>query len=179
LEARILLAIHGWETPALDAVFLVANAMGTAYFLVPLILLASFWNARRGERAEALLWLGLGITTWLLLEGIKPLVARPRPALWPALVVSRGLSCPSGHALATATFFPLLARSYSRALGSPSVAAYAVAVFFVVFVSFGRLYLGVHWPTDVLAGWILGLAQSALALTLRDRLTRGVGRSNA
>lgn len=168
MEARILLALHSWANPALDAVFLVANAMGTAPFLVPFILLGAVWSARRGDRAEAVLWLGLGITTSLLLEGLKPLVGRPRPDLWPALVTSRGLSCPSGHALATATFFPLLARSYSRAVGSPSPAAFALAVVFVFFVSLGRLYLGVHWPTDVLAGWVLGVAQYALGVALRD-----------
>ena len=169
METRILLAIHAWSSPSLDTLFWLSHQFGTAWFCVPLIVAAAVWNRRRGDGAEALLWLALGLSTYLLQEWLKFLVARPRPFLWPPLVSVASLSFPSGHAVASATFYPLLARDWSRRRLGPSTAAYAAAALFALFIGFGRLYLGVHWPTDVLAGWAIGAAQTLVAIRVRDR----------
>jgi undecaprenyl-diphosphatase len=169
VETRILLAIHTWSSPVLDGVFWVSHLLGTAWFCIPLVLAAALWNHRRGERAEAWLWIALGLSTFLLQEWLKLVVARPRPALWPRLVDVIGLSFPSGHALASATFFPLLARARALTHEGRAARAYAAAVLLALFVGFGRLYLGVHWPSDVLAGWAIGAAQTLLAIHVRNR----------
>ena len=61
----------------------------------------------------AKVWLGVGVSTYLLQEVLKRLVARPRPELWPRLETwppeAPSFAFPSGHALASATFYPLLA----------------------------------------------------------------------
>jgi undecaprenyl-diphosphatase len=169
LETRILLAIHEWASPALDAVFLLSHHLGTFWLCVPLAGAAAAWNLRRGDRAEAALWVALGLSTYLLQEWVKLLVGRPRPLLWPPLVSVLTFSFPSGHALAAATFYPLLARAWARARPGQSAAAYAAAAFMALYIGFGRLYLGVHWPTDVLAGWAIGATQSLVAIRLRER----------
>lgn len=170
METRILLAIHGLASPALDRLFWLSHHMGTFRFWAVVASLAILWNWKRGDRAEAGLWLGLGLSTWALIEGLKPLVARARPDLWPRLIPESDFSFPSGHALASATLFPLLAHSLARARPDRAAGAYALAIALALFVSFGRLYLGVHWPSDVLGGWLIGALQTVVALRLSARL---------
>jgi len=73
---------------------------------------------------------------------------------------------PSSHAVASATFYPLLAWSIGRRFGRMRKPAYAAAAFLPLFIGVGRLYLGVHWPTDVLIGWTLGISQTLIAIRL-------------
>jgi undecaprenyl-diphosphatase len=169
LDTRILLAIHEWSSPFLDNVFWFSDKIGALWFFTPVVILAAAWHERKGERAEAVLWIALGVSTILVQQCLKLLVARQRPALWPPIVGVTSLSFPSGHALASATFYPLLARIWARAQPDQAPLAYTAAVAMALFVGFGRLYLGVHWPTDVLAGWVLGAAQTVLAIRIRER----------
>jgi undecaprenyl-diphosphatase len=160
MEARLLLALRAQASPLLDAVFVLSNDLGTVYFFLPVLAAIALWHLGRGERRVAGLWVLAGLSTYFLLEGLKTIVARPRPALWPRLVSVGSSSFPSGHALATATFFPLLALDLTRGQSDARRAGAVLAGGLLsLFVGFGRLYLGVHWPTDVLAGWALGAAQ--------------------
>lgn len=161
-EAALLLSIHGLSSPLLDTLFRFSHELGTLSFSAVLVLAAITWHGLRGERREALAWLLVGLATFVLYVSVKPLIARPRPDLWrPRLVGETGFSFPSGHALASATFYPLLAWATLRLR---RVGFVLVGVGLPLFVGFGRLYLGVHWPTDVLAGWTLGAAQAAAAI---------------
>jgi membrane-associated phospholipid phosphatase len=168
-EQQLLLAIHAHATPVLDVVFRLSHELGTFPFCTALVLGTALLHAVHGDREEAKLWLVLGISTALLQSGLKEAVGRPRPFLWPRLVPESSFSFPSGHALSSATFFPLLARAVARARPDWRVGAWMVGVAFAAYVGFGRLYLGVHWPTDVAAGWLIGATQTALALRWRDR----------
>jgi undecaprenyl-diphosphatase len=86
--------------------------------------------------------------------------ARPRPELVSHLVHENSFSFPSGHAtMATITYLTLgvlLARVQSRT--RMKLYVLAVATFLALLVGFTRVYLGVHWPTDVVAGWCVGAA---------------------
>jgi undecaprenyl-diphosphatase len=169
MEGEILLWIHRWAGPVPDATFLLSHELGNLPFCAVIVALAGLWHLRRGERAEALLWLVLGLSTLGLQEGLKVLVLRPRPHLWPCLIVQSGYAFPSGHAIAGATFYPLLARDLSLRWPRTRALAWTLAVLLALFIGLGRLYLGVHWPSDVLAGWALGAGQTALGLGLLAR----------
>ena len=138
---------------------------------MPFVLALVLWHRVRGETAVANVWLGVGVSTYLLQEGLKRVVARPRPQLWPRLETwppvagSESFAFPSGHALAAATFYPLLAYVLARRTACPSRrAAVLVGALLALWIGLGRLYLGVHWPTDVLAGWALGATQAVVAM---------------
>ncbi len=167
METDILLWIHGHAVPPLDAAFRFSWLLGTLWFCAPLVLVAAAWHLARRERREALAWLAVGAAAALLPELVKAAVARPRPTLWPWLIPTSGYSFPSGHAVAGAALYSLLGwmALRSRGLGR---AGYALGLTVGVFVGVGRLYVGVHWPSDVLAGWAIGAALSLGAVRWLD-----------
>jgi undecaprenyl-diphosphatase len=176
MEAQLLLWVHAHANPLLDTLFVFSHHLGNVDASVALVLLCALWHAVRGEKREALAWFSLGLSTLALLNGLKAVVGRIRPALWPRLIEQDGYSFPSGHALAAATFYPLLAFIFARRFPHRAAIAYALAAGLVFFVGFGRLYLGVHWPSDVASGWTIGIAQSAIAIGF---LRRGAQRAKA
>jgi len=170
MEARILLWIHGFATPGLDQVFLFSNTIGTMKFCVALVAMVALYHLIQREWREAAAWMIVGPTTYAFTEMFKPLISRPRPELWATIIHTSSFSFPSGHAVASATFYPLLGWVLLRRRGSMGKAGYGLGLLIAVFVGVGRLYLGVHWPTDVMAGWLIGAAQSGVAVAwLRNR----------
>ena len=172
-EKACLLGIHAHATPFFDALFLFSHQLGTFTFCAAVVIGMAILHASHGDRRAAALWLLLGCSTGLMQWQLKDLVGRERPLLWPRLVNEVSYSFPSGHALASATFYPLLAWSVARVRPSARRLAWVLGVALPLFVGFGRLYLGVHWPTDVVAGWTIGALQTAAAMRLVARPTLG------
>lgn len=113
-------------------------------------------------------------------------IDRTRPDIVPHLTEVHTLSFPSGHAMMSAITYLTLGALLARMLPGYATRIYtlAVAVLLTILVGASRLYLGVHWPSDVLAGWCAGAAWAMLCwLVLRwfqrqsastdDRVTRG------
>jgi membrane-associated phospholipid phosphatase len=159
MEADLLLWIHRQATPALDAAFRFSWLLGVLPFCAPAVLLAIAWHLGRQQRREALAWAVVGLAVAVLPEVVKAAVARHRPTLWPWLIPTTGYSFPSGHATSGATLYPLLGWLALRPRGWGPL-GYGLGLAIGVFVGVGRLYVGVHWPSDVLAGWALGMALS-------------------
>jgi undecaprenyl-diphosphatase len=108
-------------------------------------------------------------------EGLKVGFARPRPDLVAHAVDVTSMSFPSGHAMLSAvtylTLGALLARTQERRRARGYILGAAVLVTLLIGAS--RIYLGVHWPTDVLAGWCLGAAWALICWFAATLLTRG------
>ncbi|MDX3071545.1 phosphatase PAP2 family protein [Streptomyces sp. MI02-7b] len=164
-DRRIVVAFHsfgvlhpGWtrvNRVLSDAVWDPA----TMRALLAVCLLWLVWR-RAGRQA---LWLGVcGILGWALQHAVKAAVGRPRPH-WPdPLATASYAAFPSGHAMTAAigcgALLWLFLLRCPRA-GTPwRAAAWALAAVSVVGVGLTRIYLGVHWPSDVLGGWLLGAA---------------------
>ncbi|NQE90371.1 phosphatase PAP2 family protein [Nocardia terpenica] len=94
----------------------------------------------------------------VLVVGVKHVVGRSRPPVVDHLVVETNQSFPSGHSLGSIVVIGVLAALLVLWAGRTAVrvAVVAVAAIFVAAVGISRLYLGVHWPTDILGGWSLG-----------------------
>ena len=110
-------------------------------------------------------------------SALKAVVARERPDLLEPILVERGFSFPSGHAALGMVAWGILAVLVSRSRLPPAgrralIAALAALVFLI---GLSRIWLGVHYPTDVLAGWTAG----ATVVLVYAELTRGVSREPA
>ncbi len=119
------------------------------------------WLRGRRERAVRLAVAALGATA--VQQGVKALVGRERPQ-WPDPVDRAEFAAyPSGHAMTATVVCGLLLWLLPRRAPRWAVGvAWAAAVVSVLGVGFTRIYLGVHWPSDVLGGWLLGVALVAL-----------------
>jgi membrane-associated phospholipid phosphatase len=150
------------RTAALTGAARVVTWAGSAFLLVPLALIACLALARAGLRREALaVVLSLG-GAMLISDWVKLLVSRPRPPVEHLQAVT-GSSFPSGHATQASAFWFSLVLAL-RAAGAPPriirVAA-GLALLIVVAVAASRVYLGVHYPSDVVAGILLGTGWTA------------------
>lgn len=147
-----------WLTTVLRLVTDVGSPLFLAAVALPISLVAGW---RCGSWRPVVLALAAGVGIPLVLFTAKALVGRTRPALPFALVDADGYSFPSGHATGTAASMVVSAWMLARWLvpwwtGRVMVWAMAAGVTFVV--GFSRVYLGVHYVSDVLSGWLLGLA---------------------
>jgi len=121
-----------------------------------------FAPRRYGAAAYAVLSVGTGA---LLSQTLKNYYGRPRPDLVDHLDTVHTMSFPSGHALVTTVTYLTLASIVVGFLDDRRARIYVLssAVFVAVIVGVSRVYVGVHWPTDVAAGWALGAAWASLS----------------
>ena len=127
-----------------------------------------------GRRRHAALIVVLTISGMARANVTKLSFERPRPDLVPHATQVFTLSFPSQHALMSAVVYLTLAALLARTLETRQARAYvmAVAILLTVLVGVSRVYLGVHWPTDVLAGWALGAAWASICWLLARFWTR-------
>lgn len=110
----------------------------------------------------------------ILSETLKVGFARPRPDLVAHVVEVSSASFPSGHAMVSAATYLTIGALLARVQEKRSVKTYihATAVLLALMIGLSRVYLGVHWPTDVLAGWCLGAAWSIFCVTAASWFAR-------
>lgn len=131
------------------------------------------WLLYRRLRAEAA-WIAVSLIGASLIDnGLKAWIARPRPALVPHLAQVTDPSFPSGHAMVSAALYLTLALMLAESARgwAPRAALVGFASLIVLLIGCSRVYLGVHWPSDVLAGWSFGTAW-ALAVFAANRWLR-------
>jgi len=137
------------------SVMLAASAIGGTTARIILAGMACLGLSLRDRRRA--LWLLLAVVGGTLLNlALKQVFAAPRPDLLPHLDIVNSYSFPSGHAAGNMIFFGALA------LLAGGRSAYGAAAALIALIGVSRVWLGVHWPSDVLAGWIEGLGWLAL-----------------
>lgn len=134
------------------------TAMGSTGVLTLMILTIAGFLAMTRKANAALFVLGSVVGGVLISQTMKWAYARPRPELVPHGAEVYSASFPSGHSMMAAVVYLALGALLARTQAGRSVKLYilAVAASVTVLVGVSRVYLGVHWPTDVLAGWALG-----------------------
>lgn len=158
-------AIHARAFPALTVVTRLITTLGTGYFLVPLAVVLIWRWVRRGERRAAFLLAAGSLSAQAASEILKTLFHRPRPEVFFGLAPAETYSFPSGHAFVPEVYFWLLA-----SLLAAGPRGRAAVILLAALLGFSRVYLGYHYPSDVLAGWALAVSWAALWSAIADRL---------
>ncbi len=151
-DQSVLRGLHAHAGPALDALALAFTRTGGPLPMAGLsaLIFCYLWYRRQHRRA----WFfgaALGGASALNLIA-KAVLGRVRPALWPSLAPETTASFPSGHAMGSAAL--VLAVGLLLARGCWRPAFWALGALFVLGVGLSRMYLGVHYPSDVVAGWV-------------------------
>jgi membrane-associated phospholipid phosphatase len=171
VDTAILKRINAHATPFLDDFFVVVTQFGGVLAVAAIALGIACILLLRKRYAKATFF-AMSMGGALLLNiSLKYIFERARPDIWNQLVTETSFSFPSGHAMASAalalSFAYIAWRKGYRAVIAVSAALY------VAVIGFSRLYLGVHYPTDILAGWLVSTAWVLLMiLTYRRWLIR-------
>ncbi len=156
LEESYLLTLKAWANPTLDRYMTGITWLAQGEITIPILIVIGGILVYRNEAVAALV-LAIALSGSWLLNGIfKSLFRRKRPDLWASSKRPMDYSYPSGHAMSAISFYGLLAANLTHCLSIPLGITVTLATGLTLGVGFSRVYLGVHWPTDVLSGWIAG-----------------------
>ncbi len=155
-DTAILTWMHTHTSPMYSSVLVAITTIGNVEILGPITLAIVLWLLYRQQRLKALIVTasvaGAAVANIIL----KLIFHRARPAFWPALIHETGYSFPSGHAMGSAALMlSLILISWDTGWRWPITIASGS---FVLLVGISRVYTGVHYPTDIIAGWCVSLA---------------------
>ena len=183
-DRQILLALRNPQHPAdpigpkwFEESMRDMTAVGGVTILTLVVTMAILILVFHRKRRQALVFAATIAAPFVSSELLKHLYDRPRPDLVPHGSYAYSASFPSGHStLAAATYLTLATVIASlEARRETKVLIYAVAVLLGIAGGFSRIYLGVHWPSDVLAGWSLGAGWALAAWIGLNHFTRPLG----
>jgi undecaprenyl-diphosphatase len=156
------LALHHWFVHhRTSSITTIAKALTysaqTAAYVVAAVAGIVATAIRRPWWMRALAALAVLVAAQLIRSTLVNAIGRPRPPLVDHAVVAAGYSLPSGHTTTTAVAAGLLVIGVTRSARHRTICVVTsiLAIVWAVAVAFTRIYLGVHWPSDVLAGWLL------------------------
>lgn len=162
-DEAILYAVNSHSTPFLDTAMRIVTDFGSVGVAIAVAIGAVIYMIKRHTYRALFLLVGVG-GAGLLSVLLKLLFERPRPELWERLVVEMSFAFPSGHAMASSALaFSAIALFWKTRHRWWVVAGASV---YMLVIAYSRLYLGVHYPTDILGGWLISGAWILLVVTL-------------
>ena len=165
-DKAILLWIHQFANPILDKIMLNVTRLGnpSTVVAITLVTLAILWWRRYYQEAKIFLLNCLGGA--VLSYGLKLAFSKPRPQLWQLLISETSYSYPSGHALGSMVLYGFLAYLLGDRFPQYAKVFYLIAAILIAAIGLSRLYLGVHWPTDIIAGYGVGFLWVTFCITM-------------
>ena len=182
LDRHILLALRNPANPAdplgsrsFEEAMRDVTALGGVTVMVLVTVVGVLAFLMHGRRRHALMLAATVLLADVSSEGLKMLYHRARPDLVPHGSYVYSASFPSGHSTLSAATFLTLAMLIASLEPNRATKAmvYVLAMVLVLAIGVSRVYLGVHWPSDVLAGWCLGGAWALAAWSVLLRMPGG------
>jgi len=166
-DMPLLVGLHEMATPGIDRFFVLVSKLGYLWGVLPFDAVFLLWLAIRRRFRDGLFF-GLAVIGSAILNvTAKNYFMRARPALWLSITPETTYSFPSGHAMASATLGTALVMLCWRTRARWPITIGAIV--FVVLVGMSRVYLGVHYPSDILTGWTAAIAW---VVALRELVVR-------
>ena len=166
LDETILLHIHQLTNPLLDRVMVLITRIGDPHTVVPLTGIVFVFLLIKRQRLAATFFAIDAAGGVALSYFLKLAFSKPRPQLWDSAINEVTYSYPSGHALGSMVIYGFLSYVFAKMYPRYSAAIYTFAVLIIVSIGFSRLYLGVHWPTDILGGYGIGFLWITACISL-------------
>lgn len=165
-DKSLLLWLHQFTNPTLDLIMLKITQLGNPSFVVILVVITLSLLYRKHYYQEAKIFLLASLGALILTTEMKLFFGKPRPQLWEHLIQETSFSFPSGHALGSMVLYGLIAYLLSKFYPQFSFLIYSLITIIIILIGLSRLYLGVHWPTDIIAGYGVGFLWLMLCITL-------------
>ena len=172
LDRAIYQSLYVGSNPVLVPIARGLTALGEPTILIAASFVVALILWLRGHRHLPLVFIAITMFGRAVSELQKYWIARPRPDLETHLVIVKTSSFPSGHANSSMIFFLTLALVASAGTRWQR-AAVAAAIVLSLLVGVSRVMLGVHWPSDVIGGWALGMLWVLVTLRLAGRFVQG------
>ncbi|HEX3758702.1 MAG TPA: phosphatase PAP2 family protein [Kofleriaceae bacterium] len=174
LDRAVELAIHRLDAEPSDLVLVTATWIGADVVLLPAVAVVTALAVRMRRRTIAIVLVIDAIVVITADSALKLLFSRERPRLFDKIALPTSYSFPSGHSMSALGIYGVLAAAlialYPRAR-RPVIAA---TIALIALIGLSRVYLGVHWPSDVIGGWLAGVPPLVVSVHLihhpaRDR----------
>jgi undecaprenyl-diphosphatase len=184
LDTKILKALRSADDPArpagpewIEFALLDLTALGGPTVLGLVVCAVVGFLLLQGRYRTSLVILATSISGEIVNTAMKHAFMRPRPTVVPHLRDAVSTSFPSGHAMDSAVIYLTLGAMLMRVAERRLTKVYclAVALVLTLLVGVSRVYLGVHYPTDVVGGWILGFAWASLCWIASERFEANTG----
>ena len=168
VDQWIAAAVYTWRNPLLTDAMLFFTNLGGARVVVISLVLAGSWMALRGHLLFAAGLLSSVVFGEAIVWGLKGVMHRPRPPVEHALVAAAGASFPSGHSFVAFSLYGFIAcfAMWHERKNLVRVTLGCLFLLCAFLIGLSRIYLGVHWLSDVLAAYLLGTAWVATTLTI-------------
>ena len=160
-----------------EAAMMHISALGSGVVTGLIVVLTTVFFVLAGHWRYATLLVACSAGVGVVMTLLKGLFERARPTVVTHIDPPGGMSFPSGHSMISAALYMTLAVMIARTLDQRRLRVYVVAcgAFLAMLIGFTRVYLGVHYPSDVLAGWTLGLTWALICgLVVRQLGKKGV-----
>jgi len=165
-DTSFLLWLHQFANPTLDNLMLFITNLGNpniVAILASVTFLILLWRRYLQEAP----FFGIScLGSLLLYSQLKLFFAKSRPTLWEQLISVKTFSFPSGHALCSLVLYGFIAYLLASHYPNLSKIIYPLAVILIAMIGISRLYLGVHWPTDIIAGYGVGYLWLMICITM-------------
>lgn len=158
IDRTVALAVHDHlDSRVLDHVMITISQLSSGTLLVVYVAVIAIWFLRKGDERTASILIANGLAAEILNVVLKRYFERPRPTLFAEVALPESFSFPSGHAMSAMAVLGGLAAVLVMRHREHRTAIIAVTAVLVFVVGLSRVYLGVHWPFDVLAGFAAGV----------------------
>jgi undecaprenyl-diphosphatase len=172
LDRTVELAIHRLDAGPTDLAMEAAARIGANVVLLPVVAGVTALAIRMRRRAVAIILVIDTVVVIAAYSALKVMFSRERPRLFDKIALPTGYSFPSGHAMSAVGIYGVIAAALIALYPQARRPVIAAAIALIAMIGLSRIYLGVHWPSDVVGGFLGGVPPLVVSVHLIHHPTR-------